>query len=420
MEPNLPLVDVTLRTLAELHYSQWLLLIAISATSLVLLGKSLSCRRVAPAEWPPGPPALPIIGHLHLLGPLPHQSLGKLAQTYGPLMGLRLGGVPVIVASSSQMAKEILQTHDAALAYRPRTAAAVHVCFDNTDVAYALLGPYWKFLGQVYATELFNPKKMESFRHVREGEARGLVRAILCCSRERSGRVEVQGSLVTASNNINCRMAMGKKLEDSWNVLIQYVTILAPIESSNTDGIDPDSSSHVCIEDCYIENGDDLVSIKSGWDEHGINYGRPSSKIIIQRLVGGRGGYVKDVYISNVVLRNVKTAIGFTGLYGEHPDDMYDPNAIPHVHNVYIENVVGDNITMAGNFQGLSAYPYKDIYLINITLNVTSTRNIWNCSFVEGYSDSVFPAPCGDLLQKESIKKAWYLYFLLWLMVLQK
>ncbi|KAH7279642.1 hypothetical protein KP509_37G027900 [Ceratopteris richardii] len=146
------------------------------------------------------------------------------------------------------------------------------------------------------------------------------------------------------------------------NVLIQYLTILAPIQSPNTDGIDPDSSSHVCIEDCYVANGDDLVSIKSGWDEYGIRYGRPSSKIVIRRLAGatrsssvpigsemsggvshvyvhglnvghastgiriksaqGRGGYVKDIYVSDVFLRNVKTAIVFTDLYWEHPDSL--------------------------------------------------------------------------------------------------
>ncbi|KAI5077577.1 hypothetical protein GOP47_0007401 [Adiantum capillus-veneris] len=201
----------------ELHYSQWLLLIAISVTSLLLLRKAAltSWWPAAPQTRPPGPPAWPILGHLHLLGHLPHQSLCKLAQTYGPLMGLRLGGIHAIVASSPQMAKEILQTHDAALAYRPRTAAAVHVCFDSSDVTFAPLGPYWKFLRQMYATELFSPKKMEAFRHVREGEARGLVQAVLRLgSHGRGEAVEVRGSLLTASNNINCRMVMGKKLED--------------------------------------------------------------------------------------------------------------------------------------------------------------------------------------------------------------
>ncbi|KAI5077575.1 hypothetical protein GOP47_0007399 [Adiantum capillus-veneris] len=195
MEP-LSVANAATRTLSLVHYSERLLLIAISAISVVLLQNALSSWRAASVKWPPGPPAWPIIGHLHLLGHLPHQSLCKLAQTYGPLLGLRLGGVPVIVAPSPQMAKEILQTHDAALAYRPRTAAAVHVCFDSSDVAYAPLGPYWKFLRQVYATELFGPKKMDAFRYVREGEARGLVRAVLQRCGEGGAPVEAQvGSL---------------------------------------------------------------------------------------------------------------------------------------------------------------------------------------------------------------------------------
>ncbi|KAH7372572.1 hypothetical protein KP509_17G011000 [Ceratopteris richardii] len=226
------------------------------------------------------------------------------------------------------------------------------------------------------------------------------------------------------------------------NVLINYLTILAPFESPNTDGIDPDSSSRVCIEDCYIENGDDLISIKSGWDQYGMNYGHRSSKIIIQRLSGqtrssagialgsemsggisnvyvvnlklqhastgiriksaqGRGGYIKNIYISDAIFHNVRTAIGFTAFYGEHPDDKYDPNAFPHIHSIYIENIQGDNISMAGDFQGLKGYPYHDIFLRNITLNATTTSQMWNCSFVEGYSESVSPEPCDELLRRQ-------------------
>ncbi|MCO5550291.1 hypothetical protein L7F22_066034 [Adiantum nelumboides] len=211
-----PLPASITAALSVLRSSDWLLLIAISAASVALLQLALISRRTTQL-WPPGPPAWPVIGHLHLLGQLPHQSLCKLAQTYGPLMGLRLGSVCAVVASSSEMAKEILQTHDVALAFRPRTAAAVHVCFDCKDMSFSPLGPYWKFLRQVYATELFSAKKMEAFRHVREEEARGLARAVYLAQGaavDQGGPVEVRASLVTASNNINCRMVMGKRLED--------------------------------------------------------------------------------------------------------------------------------------------------------------------------------------------------------------
>lgn len=221
-------------------------------------------------------------------------------------------------------------------------------------------------------------------------------------------------------------------------VLVQDVTILAPLNSPNTDGIDPDSSDNVCIEDCYISTGDDLIAIKSGWDEYGISYGRPSFNISIRRIVGrtnssagiaigsemsggvsevqvedihvfdskhgirvktspGRGGYVRNIYISNVTLSNVDVAIRLQGSYGEHPDDKYDPNALPEVRRITIQNVFGENIGKAGMLQGIQGDNFSDICLSNINLiNVTSS-NPWTCSFVEGYSNLVSPDSCLQL-----------------------
>ncbi len=46
-----------------------------------------------------------------------------------------------------------------------------------------------------------------------------------------------------------------------------------------------DSCTNVCIEDCSISTGGDALSIKSGWDEYGMAYKRPSSNIWIRRVV---------------------------------------------------------------------------------------------------------------------------------------
>ncbi|MCO5611772.1 hypothetical protein L7F22_066031 [Adiantum nelumboides] len=189
-------------------------LLLIAAISALLLWRWSGQRGAAAAHWPPGPPAWPIIGHLHLLGHLPHQSLAKLAQTYGPLMGLRLGGVQTIVASSPQMAKEILQTHDVAMAYRPRTAAVVHMYFDGKDMGFAPYGPFWRRMRQLCATELFSAKRLASSRHVREEEAHDLARMVAEMGKRGQKEVELRASLLAASNNITCRMAMGKKLAD--------------------------------------------------------------------------------------------------------------------------------------------------------------------------------------------------------------
>ncbi|KAI3989384.1 hypothetical protein MKX01_001553 [Papaver californicum] len=73
---------------------------------------------------------------------------------------------------------------------------------------------------------------------------------------------------------------------DCKNVFVTNVTMLAPVVGApNTDGIDPDSCENMVIEDCYISVGDDEVAIKSGWDQYGINYGKPSTNILIKNVV---------------------------------------------------------------------------------------------------------------------------------------
>lgn len=198
-----------------------------------------------------------------------------------------------------------------------------------------------------------------------------------------------------------------------------------------------DSCDDVCIEDCFISTGDDVVAIKSGWDEYGILYGRPSTNIVIRRLVGqthssgvaigsemsggvsgihaedllffnstdgiriktssGRGGYVRDIYVSNVSLVDVQIAIRFTGLYGDHPDDSYDPNAMPLIEKITLTDIRGENIMTAGLMEGIEGDIFRDICLYNITLNVTTMEPPWNCSYIEGYSELVTPKTCKSL-----------------------
>ncbi|PKA51522.1 putative polygalacturonase [Apostasia shenzhenica] len=224
-------------------------------------------------------------------------------------------------------------------------------------------------------------------------------------------------------------------------VLIQNVTILAPLDSPNTDGIDPDSSTNVCIKDCYISTGDDLIVIKSGWDEYGISFARPSSNISIKGILGqtkfgagiaigsemsggvsevhaegihifnslygiriktspGRGGYVRNIYISNVIMTDVKYAIRITGQFGEHPDDNYDPNALPYINRITFKDIYGEHIGFAGLLEGIKGDNFSDICLSGVLLNATGSEDPqWNCSYVEGYSYQVYPVSC-QLLQQ--------------------
>jgi polygalacturonase len=96
------------------------------------------------------------------------------------------------------------------------------------------------------------------------------------------------------------------------NVTISRVTIKNPPDSPNTDGINPDSCSNVRISDCYIDVGDDCVTIKSGSEEDGRAMLRASENITITNctMLHGHGGVVigsetsggvRNVVISNCV-----------------------------------------------------------------------------------------------------------------------
>lgn len=112
----------------------------------------------------------------------------------------------------------------------------------------------------------------------------------------------------------------------------------------------------------------------------------------------GRGGYIKDIVISDIVMENVHVALKLTGQCGEHPDDHFDPDAYPIISGITIKNMIGSNITLAGDLIGIHQAPFTDICLSDISLSVTSEPSTsWVCSDISGFSKSVFPEPCSDL-----------------------
>lgn len=222
-------------------------------------------------------------------------------------------------------------------------------------------------------------------------------------------------------------------------VHVQNISVFTPSVAPYTIGIVPDSSEGVCIEDCTISTGYDSIALKSGWDEYGIAFGKPTRDIQIRRVdlqsstgaaiafgsemsggisnvlveqvhlynsdsgvefrtTKGRGGYIENVMISNVEMKNVHKAFGACGQCGSHPDDKYDPSALPVFDHITIEDVIGTNITVAGSFIGIKESPFTSICLFNISLSINSgSAPTWECSNVSGSSELVFPEPCPEL-----------------------
>ncbi|KAL6580016.1 Cytochrome P450 [Orobanche minor] len=119
-----------------------------------------------------------MIGNLPHLGTIPHHSLAAMAQTYGPLMHLRLGFVHVVVACSADVAAQFLKTHDTKFSNRPPNSGAKHIAYNYQDMVFAPYGPRWRMLRKICAVHIFSAKALDDFRHVRQEEVAVLVRRL--------------------------------------------------------------------------------------------------------------------------------------------------------------------------------------------------------------------------------------------------
>uniref|UniRef100_A0A453J7V3 Cytochrome P450 71D7 n=1 Tax=Aegilops tauschii subsp. strangulata TaxID=200361 RepID=A0A453J7V3_AEGTS len=130
---------------------------------------------------PPGPWQLPVIGSLHHLAgnPLAHRVMADLARRLdAPLMYLKLGEVPVVVATSREAAREIMRTHDAVFASRPWSSTFKSYEMDGQGLIFARYGALWRQLRKICVMQLLSPRRVQSFRRIREEELARLVAAV--------------------------------------------------------------------------------------------------------------------------------------------------------------------------------------------------------------------------------------------------
>ncbi|KAJ1380972.1 Cytochrome P450 [Sesbania bispinosa] len=124
------------------HHHPSLLLLSINIVNIHMKQASILLRKQSQHDrkQPPGPPALPILGHLHLLGNLPHRTLQTLSKRYGPIMSLRLGQVPISVVTSPEAAEQFLKTHESVFASRIKIEASKYLSYDYKGLVFSQYG----------------------------------------------------------------------------------------------------------------------------------------------------------------------------------------------------------------------------------------------------------------------------------------
>ncbi|KAL0347788.1 UNVERIFIED_CONTAM: putative polygalacturonase [Sesamum calycinum] len=214
-------------------------------------------------------------------------------------------------------------------------------------------------------------------------------------------------------------------------LFIAGITILAPVTSPNTDGINPVYMYRVKywslynyrnaplrsvkllkapykflhkhrIEDNYIVSGDDCIAVKSGWDEYGIKYGMPTKHLIIRRLTcispysaaialgSEMSGGIQDVRAQDITAIHTESAVRIKTAVGRGG----------YVKDIYVKGMNLHTMKwvfwMTGNYGSHADDHYDPNALPEINGMAKKAKKYpWSCLEVEGVSSGVVPQPCG-------------------------
>jgi flavonoid 3',5'-hydroxylase len=135
-------------------------------------------------KLPPGPKGFPVVGALPLMGSMPHVTLFKMSQKYGPIMYLKMGSNNMVVASTPSSAKAFLKTLDLNFSNRPPNAGATHLAYDSQDLVFADYGSRWKLLRKLSNLHMLGGKALEDWSKVREIEMGHMIRTMYDCSKK--------------------------------------------------------------------------------------------------------------------------------------------------------------------------------------------------------------------------------------------
>lgn len=196
-------------------------------------------------------------------------------------------------------------------------------------------------------------------------------------------------------------------------VWIDGVTMISDLDSPNSDGIDPTSSSHVYITNCYFELGDDAICPKSRGtkateylvvencviksDDSAIKFGTRSeapirhcvfNNIIIKDTQYGiaffakDGGHFEDIRFSNIIIESSRNE----NLKEDRPSGSYPlfldierrkpDGPITKINDIHFYNITINSEDGHCLFLGQPDEHIKNLYFTNIQFNLNKHRTL--------------------------------------------
>lgn len=160
---------------------------------------------------PPSPsPALPILGHLHLLKPPLHRTFHRFSLTHGPIFSLKLGVRRIVVVSSPKLAEECFTTNDVVFSNRPRVLVDKYIGYNHTTIAGAPYGPHWRNLRRLGAAEVLASARLNALSEARQDEMRRALLKLITTGNDFSA-VELRPRIFDLIFNVIMRVLAGKR-----------------------------------------------------------------------------------------------------------------------------------------------------------------------------------------------------------------
>ncbi|CAN1303648.1 Cytochrome P450 93A3 [Linum perenne] len=150
---------------------------------------------------------------MHHLSPSLCHSLHKLSTLHGPLVYFRIGSKSCILASTPELAKEILKTHEPIFLNRPKISNLHYLTYGGADFATIYYGPYWKFMKQMVMNQILGTRTLDRFLPVRVEELNRFLNRAL--QKSKSGELmDVGGELIRLTNNVISRMMLSTRCSE--------------------------------------------------------------------------------------------------------------------------------------------------------------------------------------------------------------
>ncbi len=199
----------------------------------------------------------------------------------------------------------------------------------------------------------------------------------------------------------------------------------------NNDGIDPEMSQNILVENCVFDQGDDAIAIKSGRNPEGWHLKTPSRNIVIRNCLVKEGhqlvaigselsGGIENVliencqvapendklmhlmfiktnermggFVKNIIMRNVKAGKLHEGVLGIDTDVLYQwrslvptvTRRLTPIEGISLENISADSAKFLTRINGNEALPIQKVSLTGVSLKNAAEQRLQN-KFINGF-----------------------------------